>query len=271
MKKTLIVILISCGLIADTVVVNDPQDTIFVEVSEHSMNRIVFPNTIISKEYSKEKGLIVKTFENEAFLKWTPHVEETTLVSEDGKPVGGQQVPQAKGSAAGGTFGDDKKVVYDKAEPAEVFFVTEGKTYSVIFKPADIGPRTVMISETLAKKKDIVLYETKDPYKETMKKIAFDVHNGNTPYGYEESEERVRFKAKNLEVIREKTYRGTIYRAHKFTVINKGVKPLSLDERDYIALADKDPLFLSFFSKKQLKELAPMDEVSLVIVERGGE
>lgn len=268
MKKVILSFMLTCGLFADTIIVNDPNDTIYVDVSEHSMNRIVFPNTIISKEYSKEKGLIVKTFENEAFLKWTPQVEETSFVSEDGKPIQGQpQQQQAKNDSVLG----DKKVVYDKAEPAEVYFVTEGKTYSVIFKPADIGPRTVMINETIAKKKDIILYETKDAYKETMKKIAFDVHNGNVPYGYEEIDDKITYKSKTIEAKREKVYRGTLYKATKYTIINKGAKPLSLDEREYINLAEKEPLFLSFFSKKQLRELPPLDEASLVVIERGGE
>ena len=263
MRLLLINAIVACSLMADTIVVNDPNDTIYVEVSEHSMNRIVFQNTIISKEYSKEKGLLVKTFENEAFLKFTPQIEETTLMGDNGKPIG----PEGGQPSGGG----EKKVIYDKAEPAEVFFVTEGKTYSIIFKPTDIGPRTVMVNETLGKKKEIIAYETKDAYKETMKKIAFDVHNGSVPYGYEESAGKIRYRANNLEVIKEKSYSGTLYRVSKFTVVNKGVKALSLDERDFINLAEKDPLFLSFFTKKQMKELAPMDDVSLVIVERGGE
>lgn len=252
---------------ADTITINSPEDTIYVEVSEHSMNRIVFPAPIISKEYSKEKGLLVKTFENEAFLKYTPQVEETIAVNAP-QPV---QPGQPQGGGAGGQPQGEKKVVYDKSEPAEVFFVTEGKTYSIIFRPANIGPRTVMINEPLAKKKEVIAYETRDPYKETLKKIAFDVHGGNIPYGYQETDAMARYKANNVEVIREKVYEGTLYRAVKLKVVNKGVRGLSLDERDYIALADGDPLFLSFFYKKQLKELVPMDEASLVIIERGGQ
>lgn len=257
MKKVLIGIaaLLSITMLyAEDVVLNDPSDQIAIKISRDSVNRIVFPSTIISRQYSKEKGLVVQVYDNEAYLKYAPLVEQTS-----------QQVGNAPT-----TMPSIDKVIYSKAKNAEVFFVTEGRTYSIVFKPAKIGPQTIRINDTLSKKKSIIKYETRDPYKKTLKKLSTDVLNDKVPYGYEISHEALRYVSDDLEVILEKRYRGTLYDVDRYLIVNKGEEPVSLDERNYISLAQKDPLFIGTFYERQLKSIAPMDRATLVIITKGG-
>ena len=251
-KFVLGVLVIASSLSAD-IVLNDPSGEIFLNISRSSVNRVVFPSKILARQYSKEKGLVVQAFGNEAFLKYAPLVEATST------KVG--QMPDVHAPSS--------KIVYSKAKTAEVFFVTENKTYSITFKPKRMGPQTIRINENLAHKKKVVQYETRDPYKKTLKTIAYDVFNDITPRGYNLEVVSERFKNENLEVIKEKIYTGTLYKAYKYTIFNHGVKAISLDERNFIPLAEETPLFISTFYKRQLENLAPLDKAKLVIVTRG--
>ncbi|MEA3373735.1 MAG: type-F conjugative transfer system secretin TraK [Campylobacterota bacterium] len=241
-------------LLAD-VVINDPGESIKINVSRSSMNRVVFPSKILSKQYSKEKGLMVKTYDNEAFLKYAPMVEQTSTT------VGGKTT----------TMPTSDDVVYYKAKRAEVFFVTESGTYAIIFVPKKMSPQTIRINDTLVKKKAIIKYETRDPYKASLKKIAQETLAGNVPYGYEEQKSTERYSSGSLEVFKKRALSGTLYRAQHYRLFNASDKPVSLDERNYIALSKGEPLFLAVFYDKQLKMLSPLDSAELVIVERGGQ
>jgi hypothetical protein len=244
---------LAVSLFAGEQIIDNPTDTITIKASRDSVNRIIFPSKILSKQYSKEKGLQVKSFGNEAFFKWIPMEEQVQ------QTVGGKTT----------TMPNESKVVYYKAKRAEVFFVTESGTYSVVFVPKKLDPQTIRINDGLAKTKSIVKYETQDPYKATLKKITKETFLGNIPYGYEEIKAQQRYSSDNLEVIRTRVLQGTLYKATHYKLFNKGETPVSLDERNYISLAKK-PLFVSVFYEKQLKELSPMDEAELVIVEQGG-
>lgn len=69
MKKIITFFALIASLYAD-IIINNPHSLIKVKISKKSVNRIVLPTKILDVAYSKEKGLIIKIVNNQAFLKY---------------------------------------------------------------------------------------------------------------------------------------------------------------------------------------------------------
>lgn len=125
------------------------DETIRIRISQNSVNRIVLPAPITGKIYSQEKGVKIETNGNDAYIKVIP-IKKVDL--EDNKVIG-------------------QKITYDATE-TEVFFTTEKKTYSFVFVPDSIEPRTAYITDTTIIKEDALKLEKgTDEYVKNLKNI----------------------------------------------------------------------------------------------------
>lgn len=140
MKKIilLITLVVTCILNADTTNSFDYKnnETLRIRISKDSVNRVVLPNEITGKIYSQEKGINIQINAKEAYVKVIPK-RKTEI--EDKKII-------------------ESEIIYADNE-VEVFFLTDKKTYAVIFVPDKIDPRTIYITDSSLVKEDIVNIE----------------------------------------------------------------------------------------------------------------
>lgn len=118
LKAILLLGLATIGLFAKSTVIDNLQETKHINLSRSDVNRLVFPYDITYQANSKEKDLTISVVGKEMFVKFTPSITQETLQVKD-------QIVNAS----------DPKIVYYKAKPAELFVVTEKKTYSIVVHP----------------------------------------------------------------------------------------------------------------------------------------
>jgi len=254
-KKIMLLVGIIVSAFA-TIIINNPHDTIRVNIAKKDVNRVVLPSKILDVAYSKEKGLIIKIVGNQAFLKY--------------QVVKKQKFEQIAGAANPNSLKPvgKPKLVY-KAEPTEVYFITQNKTYSFIFYPKNIPPQTIIVNDFAAKANQVIKYETEDDYVTTLAKITKKILNGLSPFGYKVIPiNRVVYRDKTFTTILKNKYTGVIYQALLFEVKNKSAKPYKLDPKILYKLADKTPLALTIFYDNDVNYLLPYSSAKVVIIEK---
>lgn len=112
------------------------NETLRIRISKDSVNRVVLPNEITGKIYSQEKNINIQTNGSEAYVKVIPKKKMEVV---DKKII-------------------ESEIIYADNE-VEVFFLTDKKTYAVIFVPDKIDPRTVYITDSSLAKEDVVKIE----------------------------------------------------------------------------------------------------------------
>lgn len=256
MKKIITFFALIASLYAD-IIINNPHSLIKVKISKKSVNRIVLPTKILDVAYSKEKGLIIKIVNNQAFLKY--------------QVVKKQKFEQVAGNANPNSLKPVGKAKIEyKAEPAEVYFITQNKTYSFVFYPVNSDkPQTIIVNDFGAKAKKIIKYETEDNYVKTLSKISTTILKGLAPYGYKTIEEnKIVYSDKNFTTTLKKEYIGIIYKALLFEVKNKSDKPYKLNPKILYNLADKAPLALTIFYDNDVNYLLPFSTAKVLIIEK---
>ncbi len=143
---------VSASLYADTTDTNTfeyKNETLRVRVSKDSVNRIVLPAPVTGKILSVEKNINVQINGKEAYVKIIP-VKKTELV---GNKVTKQEID------------------YTDTE-AEVFFLTDKRTYSIVFVPDKIETRTVYITDnSLIKDEALKVEKNSTEYSKNIKNI----------------------------------------------------------------------------------------------------
>ena len=255
MKKLLVFITLSLSLFADTII-NNPYGLIKQYISKSSVNRVVLPEKILDVAYSKEKGLIIKIVGNQAFLKYTP-VKKQKFEKVAGNANPNSLKPVGK-----------PKLVYN-AKPCEVYFITKDKTYSFLFIPKDIKPKTIIVNDFNAKAKEVIKYETEDSYIKTLSKITKSILNNQAPFGYKvKNINKVVYTDKTFTTTLTKEYEGVIYKALLFKIKNKSKKPYRLNPKILYNLANKAPVSLSVFYNNKVNYLLPFSTAEVVIIEK---
>jgi hypothetical protein len=148
LKKTFLVVgcftIFSTSLFSASQIIDNLEGTEHINLSRSDVNRLVFPTNIKFQANSKEKDLTISVVENEMYLKFTPYIEmEQSTVKDQVVDVG------------------EKKIIYHKAKPAELFVVTEKKTYSLIVHPKKKDSTTVYFTESFEDKKQEI-FKNKD-------------------------------------------------------------------------------------------------------------
>lgn len=244
-------IMVTAQMFAVTVI-NDPtSETITVNVSNKSVNRIVLPSKILDIAYSKEKGMDIKISGNQAFIKYVPIQK-------------GQVEVIAKDKVE--TIGEPE-IVYNKAKPSEAFFVTEGKTYAFNFIPKNIEAETIIVNDFAKKAEEIVKYETDDSYISTLAKISQQILKGGSPQGYKVKQvNSLLSNTADLKIKEIATYDGVIYTASLIEVLNKTDKPKKLNPKEYIKYATRTPKSITVYYNNEVNHLLPFGKALVVIV-----
>jgi len=237
-----------------TVIDNPTSETINVNVSNKSANRIVLPSKILDIAYSKEKGIDIKPNENQAFVKFVP------ITKEKVKVTGKEKTEKVE------TLGEPE-FIYDKAVASEAFFVTEGKTYALNLIPKDIDAQTIIINDFSKKAEDIVKYETEDDYMSTLAKISQSILNGNSPNGYN-------VKVVNGNTIDKQTYKfrqtaiydGVLYNATFFEVESTSNQPITLNPKNFIQYSNGTPRAITIYYGNEVNALLPMNKAIVLII-----
>jgi len=238
------------------VIINNPNGLIRVNISKTSVNRVVLPSKILDVAYSKEKGLLIKIVENQAFLKY--------------EVVKKQQYEQLSGEVNSNSLKPvgKPKLVY-KAKPTEVYFITKNKTYSFIFYPKDIKPQTIIVNDFGTKTDEVIKYETEDSYVKTLSKITKSILNNQAPFGYKMKKiNRVVYSDKIFTTTLKNVYKGVIYKASLYEIENKSNKPYKLDAKVLYNLAKTPPVAISIFYNNDVNYLLPYSKAKVVIIER---
>jgi conjugal transfer pilus assembly protein TraK len=255
--KKLVVFCVLVSSIFANVIINNPHDLIKVKISKKTVNRIVLPEKILDIAYSKEKGLIIKTTNNQAFLKY--------------EVVKKQKYQQLAGAANPNSIKPigKAKLVY-KSKPCEVYFITQNKTYSFVFYPTNSEkPQTIIVNDFAVKAKKVIKYETEDSYVKTLSKLSTTTLKGLVPYGYKElKKNKVVYRDKVFTTTLKKEYIGVIYKVKLFEVKNKGNKPVKLNTKVLYNLADKTPVSITVFYNNDVNYLLPYSSAKVLIIEK---
>lgn len=239
---------------AVVVIDNPTSDTIIVNVSNRSVNRIVFPSKILDIAYSKEKGTNIKIAGSQAFIKYTPiQKEEVQVIAKNKTEKSGEP-----------------KIVYNKAKPSEIFFITESKTYAFVLNPKNIKAQTIIINDFTKKVKDIIKYETDDSYVTTLAKISKQILKGNSPQGYKiKKNNKLLSSQADLRIKRIKTYEGVIYNVSLIEVYNKINKVRKLNPKEYIKYATEPLKSITIYYNNEVNNLLPYGKAFVVIITKG--
>lgn len=232
-------------------------DVAYMSLSEDSANRIIFPSNVVTKVYSKEKGVNIVEKGNEIYVKWTPLITTTTEIDQNGQA---NQV-------------DAPKIDYTKAKIVDLFVTTESGTYSLILKPAPIPQETIVISNPAEEQKKTMAYEIKDPYMDTMKKlvdIGFDLAT-ETPNSDMQNfkiekvpEEQSIQIGGNVSAVMKAKLTGSLFSIYLFEIKNQTAKTLPLMEKEFNRLPVTKKLAISLYSN----ELFPYQKSAVVVVAR---
>jgi len=134
---------------AGSIVKVSPEKTAHVQLSSSDINRIVCPAEIKDVNFSKEKGLLVKLQDNNAYLKFV-------VMKKDGKDL-------------------------YSTTPAEVFITCDGSVYNIIAIPRRIPSQTVHLSPGDKSKKQQALFDNGVPFEKKIISIIKRVYTGNLP------------------------------------------------------------------------------------------
>ncbi|MDD3834821.1 MAG: type-F conjugative transfer system secretin TraK [Sulfurimonas sp.] len=204
MKKVLFISLMASALLmADTPKVDAntfkyENETLRIRISKDSVNRVVLPATITGKIFSQEKNLNIQSNGHEAYVKVIPSKKTETI---DNKVT-------------------ETEIVYADKE-AEVFFLTENKTYALVFVPDKIDTRTVYITDDTVKKEDIEKVEkASSEYTKNIKNIFKLAIANKLSNSFTEIIKNV----KHDDFLFLSQFDGTNYQVYKFFVFNKNDK-----------------------------------------------
>jgi hypothetical protein len=232
-------------------------DVAYLSLSADSANRIIFPSNIVTKVYSKEKGVNIVEKGNELFVKWTPFVTTMSEVDQNG------QVSQIEAP----------KVDYSKAKIVDLFVTTESGTYSLILKPAAIAQETVVISNPAEDQKKTMAFEIKDPYVDTMKKlvdIGFDLASETPNLDMQNFKVEKLHGQENIDVgnkvnaVLKGKLTGSLFSIYIYEIKNKTNKTLELLESEFNRLPVPKKLAISLYSN----ELFPYQKSAIIVVAR---
>ncbi|AII15631.1 hypothetical protein, TraK family (plasmid) [Campylobacter iguaniorum] len=252
MRKMLLMLLMATAqMFAVTVIDNPTSETITINVSNKSVNRIVLPSKILDVAYSKEKGVDIKIADNQAFVKYVPiQKEQVQVIAKDKVEKIGEP-----------------EIIYDKAKPSEVFFVTEGKTYAFALNPQEIEAETIIVNDFSKRAEEIVKYETDDTYISTLAKISQLILKGGSPQGYKVKQvDNLLSDQADLKIKEITTYEGVIYTASLVEVSNKTDKPKKLNPKEYIKYANGTPKAITAYYDNEVNYLLPFGKAYVVIV-----
>jgi len=255
MKKIILVLALIVNAFAVTII-NNPHGLIKVNIAKKSVNRVVLPSKILDVAYSKEKGLIIKIVNNQAFLKY--------------QVVRKQKFEQIVGNANPNSLKPIGKTKLEyKAEPTEVYFITQNKTYSFVFHPKNIKPQTIIVNDFASKAKEVIKYETEDSYIKTLSKLTKAVLNNQAPFGYKVFvKNRIVYQDKTFTTTLKSVYEGVIYKVSVYEVKNKSDKPYKLNPKILYNLAKTPPVALSIFYDNDVNYLLPFSSAKVVIIEK---
>lgn len=229
----------------------------YIPLSADSVNRIIFPSNVVTKVYSKEKGVNVAERGNEIFVKWTPLI---TTESEVGP--NGQAVPV-----------EAPKVDYTKAKVIDLFVTTESGTYSLVLKPTPMPPETVVISNAAEDQKKTTAYEIKDSYVDTMEKLVslgldFATETPNADLENFKVESIPHQDAMNIDNVMNATLKakltGSLFAIYIYEVKNSTDKTINVQAVEFNQLPVVKKLAISPY----LNELFPYQKTAIVIVSR---
>ena len=233
-----------------TIIDNPSSQTINVNVSNKSVNRIVLPNKILDTSYSKEKGISVQISGNEAFIKYVPTKKEKV------RQVGNRTEVVGK-----------PEFLYNEAKGAEIFFITEGNTYAFALNPVDMEAETIIVNDFTSERKEILKYETENDYVATLSKITQQVLANNTPQGYKLKEKNKKLKdLKDISISYKNYYEGVLYSVHLLEVKNKTKEALILNPKEFISYAEDSPKSISIYYDNEVNHLLPLGYAKVVII-----
>lgn len=232
-------------------IIDSPKEGESVVVSNKSVNRIVLPYQIKDLAYSKEKGLIININENQAFIKYMP-VQKDVYAAD---PNDRRNTPI------------QSEIIYSRAKPAEVFFITSGKTYSFSLIPKNVKTQTIIINDYIKDKKVALKYETSNNYTSTISDLVKKIHLDNTPKGYKVKEYNKVYSKNHIRTITLKqTHEGALYKAYLFEVKNNTSVTRKIDEKEFFKYVENNPLAISVFFQNEFNEFLPHSNVQVVVV-----
>lgn len=239
--------------VATTIIDNPASDTIAINVSSHSVNRIVLPAKVLDIAYSKEKGVDIKIVDNQAFIKYVPiQKEQVQVIAKDRMEKVGEP-----------------EIIYHKAKSSELFVVTERGTYAFALNPKNIEAQTIIVNSFGKKTKEILKYETEDSHVATLTKISEQIFKGSSPQGYKVKQINRPIDSYFKEGLIAKevsTYEGVIYMASLIEVENRTNNPQRLDPKSYIKYAKGAPKAIAIYYGNEVNYLLPLKKAQVVII-----
>ena len=250
------------SVFAKSLVVNDLQDTAHINVSRSNVNRLVFPYKITYQANSKEKDLTVSVVGKEMFVKFTPYIKMVE------KTVDGKVVQTG-----------EKRIIYSKSRPAEIYVVTEQKTYSIVLHPKRMESRTVYFTESLReKKKKLFAHKDEDYVTNITKNIIKPILQNDRLQGFDKSALAGEYRSVYLDGIRANLlfkphtlFKGYRYDAYVYKIKNTNKFMFTIpDSKEILKKVAKDInkkiIAYSIYYNNRVYKILPNQTVDLVVV-----
>ncbi len=251
------------NIFAKSLVINDLQDTAHINVSRNDVNRLVFPYKIKYQAISKEKDLTISVVDKEIFVKFTPYIKLKS------KTVGGKIVKTG-----------EKRIIYSKSRPAEIYVVTERKTYSIVLHPKKMESRTVYFTETINENKEkLFAHKDEDYIADLTKNVIKPILQEKLKIqGFKEKDVVDNYKKiynkkinANLLFKQTKIYKGYRYDAYLYTIKNTNKIMLTISDakemlREITARINKKVIAYSIFYGNRVYKVLPNKTAKLVVV-----
>jgi len=214
-----------------------------LKISVNSVNRIVFPEEISFKVWSKEKGVDIITHKNELYVKYQPL--ERVVAS-------GNEI--------------EEKVLAYEGVPLDIFVATKnGKTYSLLLLPREIESRNVMLIDNTISQEIISknLLEA-DSHSSVISSIIKDVIAGNTSYFYDISFTPFKTQDECFDIEQTKRLENGehIVNIYKITAL----KTCDISEKEIIKLINTDAIGFGF--DKDIDTLIVNDSINAILVKK---
>lgn len=197
-----------------------------IKVSVENINRLVFPDDITFKVWSKEKNVDITTNENELYIKYQP-LEQVVSTGKEA---------------------EERVIVYEGV-PVDLFVKTKNdKTYSLILLPRNIESRNVeLIDNTISSEHIASTLMKSDSHTSVISSTIQDVFKGDAAYLYDVTFQSSSKKDDCYSIEQIQKLENSQYVVNMYNIT--GVKDCYIDEKKIMQKIDKDALGFAFENK----------------------
>jgi hypothetical protein len=214
-----------------------------IKVSVENINRLVFPDAITFKVWSKEKNVDITTHENELYIKYQP-LEQVVSTGKEA---------------------EERVIVYEGV-PVDLFVKTKNdKTYSLILLPLNIESRNVELVDNTISSEHIASNLMKaDSHSSIISTTIQDVFSDKASYLYDISFSEFAKVSDCYSIKQTKKLENSEYTVNLYDIT--GLKNCNINEKKILKVIDEDAIGFAF--KNKIESLDQNQTVKAALIKK---